>query len=622
MPFGPLRTPSLGLSLIQAGLLGRGIQAEVKYFTLEFAQWVGVDRYDRVVGHRFNADMLGEWIFAEALRGPRATDLDFVEQILLGGNPAHAKGRSMEVQNPLELIQDLVFMKGCVGSFLDACEAKVLSLGAGIVGFTSVFEQTAPSLALAKRLKEKSPEIQIAFGGANAEGEMGRALFQAYPFLDLVVSGEAEHAFPKAVEIWRSRGKWPQFPGFSLRDPLISWKYDESPQAPRSLDDLPRPDFSTFFRDLESVGLEQEGEVVFETSRGCWWGQKQHCTFCGLNGDSMAFRSKSPERAYAELTELAAKYPGRSIEVVDNILDLSYFRTLLPRLAEDGPAVDLFWEVKANLTEPQLRLLKAAGVRRIQPGIESLSDDGLALMRKGVSALQNLQLLKLCAELGMDASWNILVGFPGEDPSEVLRVAELMPLLHHLKPPTFVGRIRLDRFSPNFSEALERGLVNIQAYPSYGFIHDLPQEQLDRLAYYFTFDYALDQNLSSYLPILEDAWARWKEAFPGPRLVMVDHEDRVTVIDNRSCSKGLFQGFHGLEAEVLRNTHTLIHRDRLYRKKGSWATLAEVDCAIDALKARNLLVERNDILLGLPLQPGRAETQKGIPGIRRSMSNA
>ena len=44
-----------------------------------------------------------------------------------------------------------------------------------------------------------------------------------------------------------------------------------------------------------------EAERFFETSRGCWWGERMHCTFCGLNGATMSYRSKSPRRAVDEL---------------------------------------------------------------------------------------------------------------------------------------------------------------------------------------------------------------------------------------------------------------------------------------------------------------------------------
>src|SRR5262249_20771184 len=162
-----------------------------------------------------------------------------------------------------------------------------------------------------------------------------------------------------------------------------------------------------------------------------WWGQRMHCTFCGLNGERMRFRSKSPTRVLSELASLRAEHPGLPIGVVDNILDMSYFHTVLPALAADGGALRLFYEVKANLRKEHVRLLRDAGVRDIQPGIESLSDGVLRLMRKGVSALQNIQLLKWCVELGVHPVWNVLWGFPGEDPAEYIRMARLVPLLTH-----------------------------------------------------------------------------------------------------------------------------------------------------------------------------------------------
>ena len=74
-------------------------------------------------------------------------------------------------------------------------------------------------------------------------------------------------------------------------------------------------------------------------------------------------------------------------------------------------------------------LLARAGVRSIQPGIESFSDSVLRLMRKGVTGLQNVQLLKWCRELGLRPYWNLLWGFPGEDPQEYARMAERLVVI-------------------------------------------------------------------------------------------------------------------------------------------------------------------------------------------------
>ena len=55
---------------------------------------------------------------------------------------------------------------------------------------------------------------------------------------------------------------------------------------------------------MQRAANDLDGKVrplmVMETARGCWWDAKHHCTFCGLNGEFMGFRSKSPLRALAE----------------------------------------------------------------------------------------------------------------------------------------------------------------------------------------------------------------------------------------------------------------------------------------------------------------------------------
>ena len=104
------------------------------------------------------------------------------------------------------------------------------------------------------------------------------------------------------------------------------------------MDALPVPDFDDYFdllaRDPALYGATPS--LLMETSRGCWWGAKSHCTFCGLNGGAMGFRSKGADRVLAELDALRSRWPLQNVSVVDNILDMKYFGTLLPRLAERG----------------------------------------------------------------------------------------------------------------------------------------------------------------------------------------------------------------------------------------------------------------------------------------------
>ena len=113
-------------------------------------------------------------------------------------------------------------------------------------------------------------------------------------------------------------------------------------------------------------------------------------------------------RLLAELSHLKTRYGVDNIQFVDNILDMSFFKTVLPKLAGSEDKYALFYETKANLKREQVELLAQAGVLWIQPGIESLDDRILKLLAKGNSTVMNLQLLKWCCEFGIDVSWNLL----------------------------------------------------------------------------------------------------------------------------------------------------------------------------------------------------------------------
>ena len=72
----------------------------------------------------------------------------------------------------------------------------------------------------------------------------------------------------------------------------------------------------------------------------------------------MTYRSKESQRAFDELMTLSQRYPDRPISIVDNILDTSYFRTFLPQLRDSSASLSLFYEIKANVSKDQLRVLR------------------------------------------------------------------------------------------------------------------------------------------------------------------------------------------------------------------------------------------------------------------------
>src|SRR5262249_38799339 len=324
------------------------------------------------------------------------------------------------------------------------------------------------------------------------------------------------------------------------------------PNAPSvtRLDELPYPDYADYFGRFRESRLDRSWQpgLFVETSRGCWWGERMHCTFCGLNGATMTYRSKSPRRAVGAMVALKARYPEGDIQVVDNILDLAYFKTLLPELADRGLDFGLFYETKSNLKKEQVRLLRRAGVHQIQPGIESFSDAVLKLMRKGVTGLHNVQLLKWCKEFGLKTYWNLLWGFPGEPAVEYESMAALVPHLTHLPAPNGFYGLRLDRFSPNFFDAEKLGFADVAPLPSYEHVYKLPKAALANLAYYFRYGYRQPQDPAAYVGPLLRALERWKRVQPASDLFSVDLEDgHLLVWDLRPGALVPLTALRGLE---------------------------------------------------------------------------
>lgn len=299
-----------------------------------------------------------------------------------------------------------------------------------------------------------------------------------------------------------------------------------------NLDDLPYPDFDDHFARLARSALCDQITpfLFFETSRGCWWGRKCRCTFCGLNGDRLGFRSKSPQRAIDELRHLVNRYGVRRACAADNVLDHHYFQTLLPMLAAAGLDLSLVYEMKTNLTEQQVRILCDAGLRAAQLGIESLSTPVLERIGKGATAMQNVQALRWFAEAGVKAEWNLLYGFPGEDPAEYARMTELLPSLYHLAPPQAAGRVRVDRFSPYFERPERYGIVNVRPKPGFRYVYPFPPEVLERLAYYFDYDYADGRDPLDYARPVIEAVARWQELAGTVTLRCFDRGDGVLIL--------------------------------------------------------------------------------------------
>lgn len=564
-PFAGLYRPALSVHLLQAVAERAGWRVRILYANLLFAILCGEDLYNTASSGNFG------WMWGERLFAATAFGLP-----PLGYRTEEVREQIASLENcpdPEALFERLVALERRAAPFCADLGRRFAALRFRLAGATSTYHQTAAGAALLAQVKQAQPTVITAMGGANCEGEMARGVASLGAAIDYIFSGECDSAFP-------------DFLCRVVTGQPLPAEHIVQGEACRDLDSLPEPCFEDYFAQLDNAlpSWREEMEVwlPYESSRGCWWGARHHCTFCGLNDETLGYREKSPDHVIAGARRLLLRYPTRRLGMIDNILPHSYFRTVLPRLAQELPPVQIFYEAKSNLNLEQVQLLRQAGVVQIQPGIEALSSSLLRRMKKGVLARQNLALLRYARAAGLGVAWNLLCRFPGDQREDYDSTLALLPLICHLPPPNNVYPLSLDRFSPYFLDPATYGISDLRPASSYAHAFP-PSADLRSLAYQFMGEYAsaifAHPELFDSLQGAVDKWrGAWKAGSPAPALMVTPGEDGYySLMDTRGLDgTEMFQFLNAEEARAAL-VGSPLHRQPL----AEWAIERKLAVALD-----------------------------------------
>jgi ribosomal peptide maturation radical SAM protein 1 len=522
-----------------------------------------------------------------------------------------------------------------VPSFLDESLRLVDWSRYMAVGFTTTFSQSLSSLLLALRIKQNHPHVRTVFGGAGVDSEVGVEFLRAFPWVDYVVHGEAELSFPELLTKIADGNTDFSVPGVSLRSngSVASGAFDDRPHI--DLNKSPIPDFTDYFRELKRTGVRSRMAITlpFESSRGCWWGAKHHCAFCGLNGRAISYRTKAPDRVQTELLELSHTYRQLAFAATDNVVPMEYCKTLFPQLRNLDLDLTLFYEVTPHISYSQLATMSAAGVKYIQPGIETFSTRILKRIRKGTTRLQNVQLLRWCSELSVVPLWNLLSGFPGEDQRDYSDLPDLFRLICHLYPPMNFAPVKYERFSPYYERREEYGLT-LRPAAVYDFIFPRSRVSLDQAAFLFERVYdnkdALTEENAAAVRAAWESWKqRWKSRRPfcyyekGPDYLII-HDSRPESLDADWRYRRTY--LHGVAAAIMLfcTEHRSFRSICLMATQRFEASEELARTAVSDLCSRGLLLgeEGRYVALAVRLPTGRDRLNRILPGVEHESSTS
>jgi ribosomal peptide maturation radical SAM protein 1 len=294
------------------------------------------------------------------------------------------------------------------------------------------------------------------------------------PEIDFVVSGEGELPLLELINrIKKDDLQGDESSGLLWRDEQGNIRGGELKQLP-DLNDLPVPEYRDYFDELSRQPrlANLVPSLPLETSRGCWWHRvkkgsvERACKFCNLNLQWRGYRSKEPLQVAGEMEELAAQYASLKFFFVDNILDNNKLHELFRCIDDVKRDFEIFTELRASASRSELIQMRRTGVTQVQVGIEALSTRLLRKINKGTTAIQNIEIMKHCEELGIRHLSNLMLGFPGSDDEDV---AETLNNLRFVLPFRPLRKVRfwLGQNSPVALHPEKHGIRSISNHPHY-----------------------------------------------------------------------------------------------------------------------------------------------------------
>ena len=291
-----------------------------------------------------------------------------------------------------------------------------------VIGFTVMTPMVRRVAALAKDLKARLPRTRILLGGVFPSAFPRRAL-DLIPEAEAAFIGEAEETLPAYL-----LGNIPSVGVLRQSDPVGRPCPPAPPPDPNS---LPFPAYhklpplaKNYHLSLLDALRSPSGSFV--RSRGCPF----HCRFCDRSVTGTKYRTLSPERAVADVTRLVREHGLRHLFFHDDTFfvrretDLRFF--MLLRDAHLDLTFGLHIQPTLLPDDEAIRVLRAAGCRMVQIGVESAAPEVLKRLGKKVPLERVEACVRAMRRHGIHVKGLFMVGCPGETPETLARTFEFV----------------------------------------------------------------------------------------------------------------------------------------------------------------------------------------------------
>ncbi|HYX53772.1 MAG TPA: radical SAM protein, partial [Candidatus Limnocylindrales bacterium] len=303
-----------------------------------------------------------------------------------------------------------------------------------LFGFSTVCSSYPVTLRIAAEVRRAHPKSIIILGGPQAS-VVDAATLRAFPFVDVVVRGEAEHTLPELVDALSGQGQLSSVAGITFRR-KEDGEIVRTPDAPLilDLDTLLFPAFHLF------PDVSHCRHFPLELGRGCPFS----CTFCSTNDFfRRRFRLKSPAQMISDMRRVKQSYGISSFELVHDMFTVDRKRVVAfcEALIESGE--EFTWGCSARtdcIDEKLIALMARAGCRGIFFGIETGSRRMQKIIDKGLELNDSAERVRSCDKHKINTAVSLMAGFPEETIEDLRDTAAF-----------FVDSLRYDHADPQLS---------------------------------------------------------------------------------------------------------------------------------------------------------------------------
>jgi radical SAM superfamily enzyme YgiQ (UPF0313 family) len=278
-----------------------------------------------------------------------------------------------------------------------------------IVGFRVTTYMFPDMLEWARHMKQHF-DVPIIIGGYNLRVYPKESL--AHPEIDFGCVNSALFTVPRLLEELESgRRRFDEVPGLVFkRDGEII----ETPPAdpPERFEDYPAP-----ARHLTPTELYAEfpttrrNFTLLVTSKGC----PMHCTFC--EAGRTVYDPRSAEKVVDEMEQCYRELSIREFDIFDYEFPMIRKRTMAICKEIQRRNLDIAWACRSRVDTVDREVLtemKNSGCHRIYFGIETVHQQILDDVQKGITTDQVRETIRNCKDLGIMALGFFLIGNPGE----------------------------------------------------------------------------------------------------------------------------------------------------------------------------------------------------------------